>query len=95
MWLLALGVGSNKSLPLLYRRFAEDKPQEDERSQLFAALFPQIGELAVLAFDLVATLPFQSGYSRRAFRSQRVEHHQEVQTVFLQTLLNSKVGKKI
>ncbi|MEM9089243.1 MAG: hypothetical protein AAGC93_10910 [Cyanobacteria bacterium P01_F01_bin.53] len=50
----------------------------DERSQLFTAIFPQIGQYVFQAYEsLLLTLPFQSGYSRRAFRSQQVHHHRQ------------------
>ncbi|BDM78854.1 DUF5724 domain-containing protein [Acaryochloris marina] len=58
-----------------------------ERSQLFEVLFPQISDHVLLAYDLIATLPYQMGYSRRAFRSDHPEHHEFARRNFIQSLL--------
>ncbi|WP_299409360.1 DUF4132 domain-containing protein [Acaryochloris sp. IP29b_bin.148] len=60
---------------------------ESERSQLFEVLFPQISDYVLLAYDLIATLPYQMGYSRRAFRSDHPEHHEFARRNFIQSLL--------
>ncbi|ABW29994.1 DUF5724 domain-containing protein [Acaryochloris marina] len=60
---------------------------ESERSQLFEVLFPQISDYVLLAYDLITTLPYQVGYSRRAFRSDHPEHHEFARRNFIQSLL--------
>ena len=60
---------------------------EAERNQLFEVLFPQISGYVQLAYELIATLPYQVGYSRRAFRSDHPEHHEFARRNFIQSLL--------
>ncbi len=58
-----------------------------ERRQLFLAIFPQIGDSVDAAYDLILQLPYQSGYTRRAFRSGQSAHHTGKRSQWLYTLL--------
>lgn len=60
-----------------------------DRAQLFAAIFPGISEYVVQTYEvLIPTLPYQSGYGRRAFRSVQVSHHTERRYSWLLHLLS-------
>ncbi|MEO0708337.1 MAG: DUF5724 domain-containing protein, partial [Cyanobacteria bacterium J06649_5] len=68
---------------------AAGKLKADKRSQLFKAVFPKIGPSVFHAYDrLLPTLPYQSGYARRAFRSNQLKHHQQRRDYWLGSILN-------
>ncbi|MGB7414618.1 MAG: hypothetical protein WA902_10455, partial [Thermosynechococcaceae cyanobacterium] len=64
----------------------------EARSQLFNALFPQIGSTVHQAYDLLTTLPCQRGYYRRAFRSANPEHHHDARRNLLNALVRITEG---
>ena len=63
-----------------------------DRLQLFNVLFPQFGDSACLAYDLLLELPYQHSYCRRSFRSRNPQHHQAQRDHWLYTLLNNSKG---
>jgi len=65
----------------------EHWPAETQR-QLFQVAFPGIAEYAFKVYSgLLLTLPYQSGYSRRAFRSSNPAHYSERRKRWLRSLL--------
>ena len=58
-----------------------------DRRQLFAAIFPQIAAYVDAAYELMLQLPYQSGYTRRAFRSAQPTHHTGKRGQWLYSLL--------
>lgn len=63
-----------------------------ERAQLIEVLFPQISDYVLLAYDLIVTLPYQIGYSRRGFRSDHPQHHEFAHRNLIQSLLGIVQG---
>ena len=58
-----------------------------DRRQLFVAIFPQIAAYVDAAYDLMLQLPYQSGYTRRAFRSAQLPHHTSKRGQWVYSLL--------
>ena len=58
-----------------------------DRRQLFSAIFPQIGDYVEATYDLMLQLPYQNGYTRRAFRSSQSAHHTGKRGQWLYSLL--------
>ncbi|MEM9803882.1 MAG: DUF5724 domain-containing protein, partial [Cyanobacteria bacterium P01_D01_bin.56] len=63
-----------------------------ERRQLFAVVFPAIGNHVDAAYDLIRQLPYQKGYYRRAFRSKQASLYAEKQQGWLRSIVEITRG---